>query len=105
MNCGEKGYLGICLFWLAINAGFELGQKYSVQVAALVPDWFEGVFLLENTKSYFLHGTYCHLDMAAIILGGVFAYLFWHTTTRTGGSYETQYLSSAHPKIGDFRMV
>lgn len=76
MNCGKKGYLAICLFWLTINIGFELGQKYSIQAAALVPDWLEGVFLLENTKNYFLFGTYCPLDMTAIIFGSIWTYIF-----------------------------
>ena len=76
LNCGKKGYLAICLFWLIIDAGFELGQKYSTTAASIVPEWFEGIFLLENTKSYFLNGTYCHFDMAAIITGSVLAYMF-----------------------------
>ncbi len=76
LNCGKKGYLAISLFWLIIDAGFELGQKYSIHVASVVPDWFDGIFLLENTKNYFLHGTYCHFDMAAIITGSVLAYMF-----------------------------
>lgn len=84
LNCGKKGYLVICLFWLIIDAGFELGQKYSNTAASLVPGWFEGIFLLENTKSYFLNGTYCHLDMAAIITGSVsvYAFLFYNDNRR-----------------------
>jgi len=76
LNCGKKGYLAICLFWLVVDVGFELGQKYSTIAVSLVPDWFDGIFLLENTRSYFLNGTYCHLDMAAIIAGSVLAYMF-----------------------------
>ncbi len=86
LNCGKKGYLAICLFWMTVNVGFELGQKYSDYAAGLVPAWFAGVFLLENTRNYFLHGTYCRLDMAAIIIGGVSAYalLFYsHNRRRT----------------------
>ena len=76
MDCEKKGCLAICFFWLLICAGFEFGQKHSIQAASLVPDWFDGIFILENTRSYFLHGTYCHLDMAAIITGSVLAYIF-----------------------------
>ena len=75
-GCGKRGHLAICLFWLSVNAGFELGQKYSIQTAALVPDWFDGIFLLENTRNYFLYGTYCPLDMTAIIIGSILAYIF-----------------------------
>ena len=92
MDCGKKGYLAICLFWLTINIGFELGQKYNAHAAGLVPDWFEGVFLLENTKGYFLHGTYCRLDMAAIIIGCVFAYIFlvYNHNKRGGHEYKSK---------------
>lgn len=71
----KKAYGAICIFWLVINAGFELGQKYSSHVAARVPEWFEGIFILENTSSYFINGTYSNLDMASIIVGAGIAYL------------------------------
>ena len=86
IDCGKKGYLAICLFWLMIDAGFELGQKYSTIAASIVPDWFDGIFLLKNTKSYFLHGTYCHLDMTAIIAGCVSAYMFLAYTHNDRGA-------------------
>ena len=76
LDCGKKGHLVICLFWMAVSAGFELGQKYSKQSASMVPDWFEGIFILENTKNYFLFGTYCPLDMTAIIFGSIWTYIF-----------------------------
>jgi len=76
MDFGKRSYLAICLFWLVIDAGFELGQKYSTIAVALVPNWFDGFIFLENTRNYFLYGTYCHIDMAAIIAGSVSAYTF-----------------------------
>ncbi len=76
LNCGKRGFQVICLFWLVVCVSFELGQKYSEQAASLVPRWFDGIFLLENTRGYFLHGTYCNLDMAAIVAGVLSAYLF-----------------------------
>jgi len=84
LDCGKKGYLVISLFWMTVNVGFELGQKYSDYAASLVPDCFDGIFLLENTKSYFLSGTYCHLDMVAIITGSVsvYAFLFYNDNRR-----------------------
>ena len=71
---GRKPYLAICLFWMMIDGAFELGQKYGSLAAGLVPDWFDGVFLLENTRHYFLHGVYSNHDMIAIITGAVVAY-------------------------------
>ena len=88
MDCGRKGCLAICLFWLITCAGFELGQKYSAQAADLVPDWFDGIFILENTRNYFLHGTYCHFDMAATIIGSILAYTFLLYNRNKGESYD-----------------
>ena len=86
LNCGKRGYLVICLFWVIINGGFELGQKYSDYAAALVPAWFDRVYILENTKNYFMHGTYCHLDIAAIIIGGISGYAFLRYTNHRRGT-------------------
>ena len=75
VNGGRKSCLVICLFWLVVDGAFELGQKYSTQAAALVPDWFDGIFLLENTRHYFIGGSYANHDMIAIIAGAIVAYL------------------------------
>lgn len=75
LACGRRGYLVICLFWLVVDGGFELGQKYSVQAAGLVPDWFDGIFFLESARNYFMHGTYSNHDIIAIITGVIIAYL------------------------------
>jgi len=74
-GCGKKGYLIICLFWLIADAGFELGQKFGAAAAQLVPDWFDKIFLLENTKNYFTSGTYSHIDMVAIFCGAACGYV------------------------------
>lgn len=72
---GRKSCLVICLFWLVVDGGFELGQKYSSQAARIVPGWFEGIFLLGKTRNYFVNGAYHHHDMIAIVAGAVIAYL------------------------------
>ncbi|WP_041280625.1 hypothetical protein [Desulfosudis oleivorans] len=71
---GRKTYLPVCLFWLIVDAGFELGQKYSTNIAKAIPGWFDDIYLLENTKNYFVFGTYSSLDLVAILLGGIAAY-------------------------------
>jgi hypothetical protein len=75
VNGGRRSCLVICLFWLAVDGAFELGQKYSAQAAGLVPDWFDGIFLLEKPRHYFTSGSYSNHDMIAIITGAVIAYL------------------------------
>jgi hypothetical protein len=68
--------LPICVFWLLLDALFELGQHSIVapRIAAAVPAWFHRVPFLDNTASYFLHGTFDYADLLAIAAGAVFAY-------------------------------
>jgi len=73
--CRKKGYLIICLSWFLIDCAFEMGQKYSTWSSRIIPDWFAGIPFLENTKNFFLQGTFDFIDLAAIALGTVIAYL------------------------------
>lgn len=74
MACRRSGYLVICCSWLAIDALFELGQRHGITVTRLVPDWFEGVFLIENLKNYFLKGTFDYFDLVASSIAAAAAY-------------------------------
>lgn len=67
----------ICLLWFGIDSLFELAQHdvIAVRIAAVVPNWFEGKYFLENTTAYFLNGTFDLLDIVSIALGSVVAYL------------------------------
>ena len=69
-----KGYIIVCVSWMVVDCAFELGQKYSALPLRIIPEWFTGIPFLENTKSYFLHGTFDFLDLAAIALGSILAY-------------------------------
>jgi hypothetical protein len=40
----------------------------------MVPDWFSGILFLENTKNYFLSGTFDFNDLTAIAVGTILAY-------------------------------
>jgi ABC-type xylose transport system permease subunit len=71
--CQRKGYLIICLSWFLIDAAFEVGQKFTTWSISIIPDWFAGIPLLENTENYFLKGTFDFLDLAAIAFGTVIA--------------------------------
>ena len=72
--CRKRVYLIICMSWFLIDCAFELGQKFALWSSSLVPDWFAGIPFLENSKSYFLQGTFDLFDMAAIALGSIAAY-------------------------------
>ncbi|MBT8442975.1 MAG: hypothetical protein KJO76_11355 [Gammaproteobacteria bacterium] len=67
----------ICAGWFALECLFEIGQHEVLgqHIAAAVPGWFDGLFLLEATPAYFTSGTFDWLDILAIGLGAVAAYL------------------------------
>lgn len=67
----------VCLLWFGIDSLFELGQHDAIahRIADIVPGWFQGVPFLENTASYFVTGTFDSLDLGAIALGSVTAFL------------------------------
>ncbi len=67
----------ICLLWFGIDSLFELAQHdaIAIQIADMVPDWFQDVIFLENTPNYFLAGTFDPFDLISIALGSVGAYL------------------------------
>ena len=65
----------VCLSWISIDLLFELGQKYPAAAGRLVPDWFDGIPFLENTRGYFRHGTYDVSDIIATAVGGGMAFL------------------------------
>jgi hypothetical protein len=75
LSCGKMGFRVICLSWLLIDSAFELGQKYLKQPIKNLPDWFDGIPLLEAIKSYFIHGTFDIIDLLSIVLGAVAAYI------------------------------
>ena len=77
-------YFFICLFWFLVDSAFELGQKFSIAAAEYIPNWFAHVPFLENTKAYFLKGTFDPFDLAAIAAGTLSAYFILLTTTKGG---------------------
>ena len=75
LACERKGCIAACVVWLSVDVGFELGQKFGVWSSSLVPSWFEGIPLLENTVNYFMLGTFDFMDLTAIVAGSLVAYL------------------------------
>ncbi|NVM57153.1 MAG: hypothetical protein HWN51_03415 [Desulfobacterales bacterium] len=74
----------ICLFWLVVELFFEIGQYFGQQIAGYIPKAFDHIFMLDNLKSYFVNGTYDHLDVLAICLGITAAYITGELTTQGG---------------------
>jgi hypothetical protein len=82
--CNKRGYLIICLSWFVVACAFELGQKFNSLVVKIIPHCFSGIPYLDNTKNYFLHGTFDYFDMTAITIGTIMAYFVLLTTRKWG---------------------
>jgi len=74
LHCQKRGCIFICSCWFFTDLLFELGQKFKALSSAMVPDWFSRIFFLENSKNYFLSGTFDLNDLTAIVLGTILAY-------------------------------
>ena len=82
--CSQKrSCLIICISWFLVDCAFELGQKYNSLALKIIPDWFAGIPFLENTKNYFLYGTFDFIDLAAITMGTVMAYFVLLSTNKS----------------------
>ncbi|MBT8442938.1 MAG: hypothetical protein KJO76_11170 [Gammaproteobacteria bacterium] len=81
---GPRGLLLVCSAWFAIDCAFEVGQwsPLGQRIAASIPDWFDGVPVLEATGAYFSRGTFDPLDILSIALGVVAAYLVFRFAQR-----------------------
>ena len=74
LACRKTGYLIICCAWLFTNVLFELGQRYPISASQVIPKWFEGMFILQNMRDYFLNGTFDFFDLLASSIGALAAY-------------------------------
>jgi len=72
-RCQKRGNIIICSFWFLTDIIFELGQKFKLLSSTMVPDWFSEIPFLENSKNYFLSGTFDLNDLIAIALGTILA--------------------------------
>ncbi|MBW2020595.1 MAG: hypothetical protein JRI58_11155 [Deltaproteobacteria bacterium] len=83
----------ICLFWLFIELFFEVGQCCGHQIAQYIPEVFGQSSIVCSLKSYFINGTYDHLDVLAIFLGITVAYIAGEHTSK-GGNDDDAFISS-----------
>lgn len=82
ISCGKRGHLVICLCWVFVDLLFELGQKFKTWSVMMIPDWFSTIPYLENSRNYFLYGSFDLNDIGSIILGAILAYILLLTTTK-----------------------
>ena len=81
----KKGFLIVCLCWFTIDCVFELGQKFNSLSLKTIPGWFSSIPVLENTRNYFIHGTFDFNDLVAISVGTIAAYFVLLSTAKGGG--------------------
>ena len=77
----------ICFFWLFVELFFEIGQGFGRKIAGYIPGFFDQIYILDNLKSYFINGTYDHLDVLAICLGITAAYVTGQLTSQPRYSF------------------
>ncbi len=87
---GKKAAMSVCLGWFLVDVAFELGQHSALAPAlsTLTPLWFAHLPILNQTDSYFLNGTFDPLDLLAIALGALAAYVVIQRTARWRMSHE-----------------
>ena len=86
LHCQKRGCLIICACWFLTDVIFELGQKFKALSSTMVPDWFSGILFLENSKNYFLSGTFDFNDLTAIAFGTILAYFVLSITIKRRSS-------------------
>ena len=69
----RKSRVMICFTFLTINFFFEIGQKYKTLATKYIPNYFNRLFILENSKNYFSLGTFAVSDLISILLGSIMA--------------------------------
>ena len=82
-SCRKRWYMVICIPWFLIDCGFELGQRYKTSICGIIPGWFAKVPVLENTRDFFVNGTFDWLDLGSICLGTIAAYAVLAITHKT----------------------
>ena len=75
----QRSYFFICGLWFFIDAAFEIGQGL-INTGSTILASFKGIPILENTESYFLHGTFDWHDLIASAIGAIVAYLVLKAT-------------------------
>ena len=71
----KRDILLVCLVWLFIAWGFEIGQNFPDAIVKYIPAWFDKFPFLENVGPYFYSGTFDIFDLAAAGVGAAAAYM------------------------------
>ena len=91
----------ICLFWLAIELFFEMGQCFGQQIAQHLLKVLPHRGVVDPLTNYFLNGTFDHLDVLAICVGITAAYIVSDLTIQ--GGVENDSHTRKHRKVDLFK--
>ena len=89
----------ICLFWLTVDLLFEVGQYFGQQISQFLPTILPHTRVSGLLIDYFLRGTYDHLDILAICLGIISAFVIGELITRGGTKNERRTFEQGKAKI------
>ena len=80
----QASYFSICFIWLAIDSGFEIAQKETINqyLATLIPSLFTDLPLMNHLQNYFVNGHYDPLDLFSILAGVIAAYIVLLSTEK-----------------------
>ena len=82
LDGGRRNAALVCLFWLFIAIIFEVAQHPIVSgwLVPSVPQWFDKLWLLDNTRGFLVNGTFDPLDIVAAVLAALLTYLIINFT-------------------------
>ena len=75
----------ICLFWLVVDLFFEIGQCFGRQIAQSMTKILPQGGVSEILIHYFVNGTYDNLDIFAIWVGIISAFIISELLVKKGG--------------------
>jgi hypothetical protein len=82
LGCRSRGAFLVCMFWLAINGLFEVGQIVENTPMANDSGAFNAVFGPGVLGDFFRFGTFDPLDLLAMALGAVAAFVVCRMTIK-----------------------
>ena len=90
----------VCLAWFLVEVAFEVGQQQRVSAWLIprIPAWFDQVWWLANSRSYFARGTFDPADILLAATGATLAVMV-NTQTRSEVTCNEQSHQRAHRAV------
>ena len=85
LGCRSRGAFFVCMFWLVINVLFELGQVVENSATTNGSGAFNAIFGPGVLGEFFRSGTFDPLDLLAMALGAIAAFIVCQITMQRRG--------------------